>query len=387
MSILVINAGSASLKFALFNSETLTEQTRGKIDCIGPGFTQCLIDFNGKEERVPLENHTQAVKYALELLKKQGAIQETTDIIAVGHRVVHGGEAYQQPTPITPEVVATIEELADLAPLHNPPNVEGIRACQKLFPTIPHIAVFDTAFHQTIPKEAFLYGLPMELYETYRIRKYGFHGINHQHIAKQTATLLGSPNKKIISCHLGNGSSVTAIANGKSVDTSMGFTPLDGVIMGTRSGSLDPEIIFYLLRKKKMTPDQLESVLMNKSGLFGISGHSDMRKLRELYKKEDVTATLTINILAYRITKYIGSYAAVLNGIDAIVFTGGIGEHDPITRQLVLEHFAYLGVEIDHAGNEQNTEQITTAQSKLPVFIIKANEEYEIALETKQKIQ
>lgn len=375
---LVMNAGSSSLRYTLF-TKTLEEKIRGHVDGIGQ--TRCAlhltVDDQSWHEHYKAKDHVDAAIKAITSLKEHKLIQEFSQITKVGHRIVHGGEQFTKPTLITPTVIKKIKELSVLAPLHNPPALAGILAIQKIMPHVKQVAVFDTAFHQTIPKEAFLYGLPLQLYEEQGIRKYGFHGISHEYVAKQAIQKLRKNKQEqaeIITCHLGNGSSITAIKNGKSIDTSMGFTPLDGLIMGTRSGELDPEILLYLLKKEHYTYEQLEKLLQEKSGLKGIAGDSDMRELRERTLQKDEQAELAMNMLAYRIAKYIGAYAAALHGLDAIVFTGGIGENAFYLRKKVCSYLNHLGVELDLHANRKNETYISTPKSKTQVLVIKTNE-------------
>ncbi len=380
--IIVLNAGSSTMKFSLFTTKG-KNLMRGKIDKLGTEKSHTEITIEGKTiiERTTTKDHVQAAVKAIHTIKKYGFLKKTR-IKYIGHRVVHGGEKFWEPTIITARVIERIKTLTPLAPLHNPPAIAGILVTKKLFPKTKQYAIFDTAFHHTIPKEAFLYGLPIKLYEEEGIRKYGFHGISHEYVAKQARKLLlkkEHEEEEIITCHLGNGSSVTAIKNGKSIDTSMGFTPLDGLIMGTRSGDLDPEIIIYLLERKKYTLEELKEMLNKASGLKGITGTSDMREIHERAIKKDPLAKLAINMLAYRIAKYIGSYATALEGLEAIIFTGGIGENAYYIRRKVIKHLKFLGVEIDPHKNRKNEIIISTPRSKIKVFVIPTDEERAIA--------
>jgi len=380
--ILVLNAGSSSLRYALYTTN-LKEIIRGHVDGIGRDNCFLTIKKEGHEirERFKATDHLHAVLKALHTLTHYGALQELREINVVGHRVVHGGETFTKPTRITPRVIEKIKGLSVLAPLHNPPALAGILAIKRLLPRTPQIAIFDTAFHHTIPKEAFLYGIPLTLYKEHGIRKYGFHGISHSYVARQARSILGKQpheSDELITCHLGNGSSITAIKNGKSIDTSMGFTPLAGLIMGTRSGELDPEIILYLLRKH-YTPAQLHTILNHESGLKGIAGTSDVRELHERALKRDKEAQLALDMLSYRVAKYIGAYAAALQGLDAIVFTGGIGEHAYYLRKKACSYLGFLGVEIDAHQNRKNALIISKATSKVKVLVIPTNEELAIA--------
>ncbi len=366
MKILVINAGSSTLKMQLLESKNFSYLFKGMVDPVNSDKTA----------------HENALKILLQKLVSQKIIKNLGEIKAVGHRVVHGGEKYHQPVLINAEVIGTIHNLAKLAPLHNPANLAGILACRKHFPKIPQVAVFDTAFHQTIPEKTFLYALPYELYQKNKIRRYGFHGTSHSYIAKATIKLLKKKNAKIITCHLGNGSSITAIQNGKSVDTSMGFTPLEGVPMGTRSGDIDPAIIFHLLKLKK-SPQQIEEMLNHESGLLGLSQRSgDVRKLFALSKKNNLAAKRTFEVFAYRIAKYIGAYTSALNGLDALTFTGGIGENAWYLRKKICNYLTHLNLKLDHARNQKNSLEISATASKIKTFVIKTNEEKMIAMET-----
>jgi len=385
LPVLVINAGSSSVKFELFAFPTKTSVMRGTIEPIGN--PHCTFDFNfGKAHvTIPSKVHThhEAVSLILQSLVEHKIVRSTDEIIAVGHRVVHGGEYYSGPVVINAEVIKRVEELGELAPLHNPCALAGILAVEKQMPSTISVAVFDTAFHHSIPKEAFLYGLPIDLYTRFKIRKYGFHGINNQHLIKEAAKILGKKNPQIITCHLGNGSSITAIKDGKSVDTSMGFTPLDGIIMGTRSGGLDPEIIFYLLKHGHYSPDQLEKILNTKSGLYGISHlSSDFRELREAAYHGNEQALLALKMMGYRTRLFVGSYLTVLPKLDAIIFSGGIGEHAWELRKHLCDHLSFIGVKLDPAKNKKNSILISAPSSKVKILVIPANEEDEIADET-----
>lgn len=356
----------------------------GHVDAIGKDWCKIKLWYNGnfEEEKADIPDHLEAVVRALESLKKKQVIESYTEIKAVGHRVVHGGEKYRQPTIIDEKVIEKIKELSELAPLHNPPNLEGILACRKILPHTPQIAVFDTAFHQTIPKHAFLYGIPYEFYVKYKIRKYGFHGISHKYISKQAAKLLHKKEEKceMISCHLGNGSSITAIRDGKSVDTTMGFTPLDGILMGTRSGGMDPNIPLYLLKKKHYTVHEMEQVLNNRSGLIGITGKSDLREVRKMQLEGNEKAKLALKMLAYRISFYIGAYSTIIRDkLDCIVFTGGIGENAWYVREDILDSLRSIGIRYDKEKNKNNEIEVSTPESSAKVFIIPTNEEVEIA--------
>lgn len=383
MKILVLNAGSSSLKYQVLEADTETCLIRGLFDSIGKPNAQLVITAHDQTitKNIPVADHEAAVKLALQSLTSFHILTSLSEIGIVGHRVVHGGELFSQPTFITADTIAEIKRLCSLASLHNPANLAGIVACQKLLPQTRQVAVFDTAFHQSIPKLAFLYGIPYELYEKYSIRKYGFHGISNQYVSKKAADLLGSNDHEMIICHLGNGSSVTAVKNGESIDTSMGFTPLDGLIMGTRSGDIDPEIIFFLLRRHYGI-DQLEDLLNKQSGLKGVTGLSgDMRELWKLSREGNTIADLAINMLAYRISLFVGGYMTILHGLDCLVFTGGIGENAWYVRERVCEALKFVGLSLNYNSNKNNELIISSPHSKIKVYVIPTNEELEIARE------
>lgn len=396
MNVFVVNCGSSSLKYQLIHSDTEKVIAKGLCERIG-------IDGRlthkpaGKEEvvrDVSMPDHKSAVSYVLEALtdKDSGVIKDLSEIDAVGHRVVHGGEKFAGSVLITEEVIQAIEECNELAPLHNPANLIGISACRALMPKVPMAAVFDTAFHQTMPKRAYLYGLPYAYYEDYKIRKYGFHGTSHSFVSKRLIELIGKENQesKTIICHLGNGSSVTAVRNGESVDTSMGFTPLDGLIMGTRSGSIDPAVVEYLANKLECSLEDVINILNKKSGVEGISGvSSDFRDLDKASMDGNERAATALDMFAYRVAQFIGSYAASMNGVDAIAFTAGIGENNFKVRQAVCNYLGYLGVEIDEMANSRRGEEIriSTDGSRTAVYVIPTNEELAIARETVALLQ
>ena len=393
MNILVINCGSSSLKFQLIDSETEKCIAKGLCERIGIEGSRITYTPDGgeKEQTVtPMPDHTEAIRLVLEALTnpKTGVVKSLDEIGAVGHRIVHGGEKFAASTIITDEVMKAIEECNDLAPLHNPANLIGINACKKLMPTTPMVAVFDTAFHQTMPEEAYMYGLPYEYYEKYKIRRYGFHGTSHSYVSKKAAEVLGKKYEdlKIIVCHLGNGASVSAVKNGKCVDTSMGLTPLEGLIMGTRSGDIDPAIMEFIAHKEGKNIDEIMTVLNKKSGVYGLSNNlsSDFRDLEAGYNNGDAHCIRTMNTYCYRVAKYIGSYVAAMNGVDVICFTAGIGENAPLVRSLVCEHLGFLGVSIDEDANHKRGEEIaiSTPDSKTTVMVIPTNEELAIARET-----
>ncbi len=393
MKILVINCGSSSLKFQLIDSETEAVIAKGLCERIGMDGSQLIYTSAGGEKQVtvsPMEDHKKAVSLVIGALtdEKTGVLSSLSEIDAVGHRLVHGGEKFASSTLINEEVIAAITECNDLAPLHNPANLIGIRACQELMPGVPQAGVFDTAFHQTMPEEAYLYGIPYEYYEKYRIRRYGFHGTSHSYVSKRAADMLGKAYEdvKVIVCHLGNGASVSAVKNGKCVDTSMGLTPLEGLIMGTRSGDIDPAIIEFLAHKEGMSIDEIMSILNKKSGMYGLSGYlsSDSRDLHAACEEGKPEGIRTVKAFCYRVAKYIGAYTAAMNGVDAVCFTAGIGENSPETREAVCEYLGYLGISIDKEQNKKRGEDvvISTADSKVKVMVIPTNEELAIARET-----
>lgn len=393
MKILVINCGSSSLKFQLIDSETEAVIAKGLCERIGIEGSKLIYTPTGGEKQEieePMEDHKKAVSLVIEALtdKETGVLASLSEIDAVGHRLVHGGEKFASSTLINEEVIAAITECNDLAPLHNPANLIGIRACQELMPGVPQAGVFDTAFHQTMPEEAYLYGIPYEYYEKYRIRRYGFHGTSHSYVSKRAAEMLGKDytDAKIIVCHLGNGASVSAVKNGKCVDTSMGLTPLEGLMMGTRSGDIDPAIIEFLAHKEGLSIDDIMSILNKKSGMYGLSGYlsSDSRDLHAACDAGKPEGIRTVKTYCYRVAKYIGAYAAAMNGVDAICFTAGIGENSAETRAAVCEYLGYLGIGIDEEQNKKRGEDvvISTPDSKVKVMVIPTNEELAIARET-----
>lgn len=387
MIILVLNSGSSSIKFRLFKMPEEQLLLKGLVEGIGShsggAFLWERADRCSRKE-MTIHSHQEALQVIFEELHNT---PEQPEIIA--HRVVHGGEKYKVPVVVTPEVVQDIEALFDLAPLHNPPNLAGIRICQEKMPTLPNIAIFDTAFHQTLPPKAYLYGLPYELYEKYRIRKYGFHGISHKYVSRESMRILKENIKdfKILSCHLGAGASICAIEEGKSVQTSMGFTPLDGLMMGTRAGSFDPEIIVYLMRKGHSITE-IEEMMQKKSGLKGISRRSfDVRDLREDELSGGAQSELAFEMFVSSVQRYLGSYSAVLGGLDLIIFTGGVGEKAYYLRRRILESFSFLGVKMDVRKNRANETIISAADSNVTVMVIPANEELQMAREAYQLIQ
>lgn len=384
--VISINAGSSSLKFQLIEMPEEEVIAKGLVERIGLDNSIFGLKYNDVDEEdiLDIPNHDKAVELLLERLMSSGVIQSLEEIDGVGHRVVHGGEKFSDSVLVTDEVLAEIENVSELAPLHNPANVTGIKAFKEILPNIPAVAVFDTAFHQSMPPESYLYSLPYEYYEKYGIRKYGFHGTSHKYVSERAAEMLGQPadRLRLITCHIGNGASVAAIENGKSVDTSMGFTPLEGVTMGTRSGSLDPALIPYIMDKTGKNVDEVLQVLNKESGLLAISGFSsDLRDIQKRADQGDERATLALNIFADRIHQYIGSYASKMNGVDAIIFTAGIGENSKIVRQLILQGLEFMGVYWDPVLNEVQGEEalINYPHSPVKVLVIPTNEEVMIA--------
>jgi acetate kinase len=391
MKVLVINCGSSSLKYQLIDSESEKALAVGLCERIGIDGRLNHTPAGGEKVVIdaPMKNHEAAIKLVLDALvdSRHGVIKSLNEIGAVGHRVVHGGEKFASSVVITDEVIKAIEECNELAPLHNPANLIGIRACKAIMPGVPMVAVFDTAFHQTMPPKAYLYGLPYEYYEKYKIRRYGFHGTSHSYVSKKTVELLGlDPNhSKVIVCHLGNGASITAVLNGKSVDTSMGFTPLEGLIMGTRSGSIDPAIIEFIANKENKSIEEIMNILQKKSGVYGLSGvSSDFRDLEAAANEGNDKAKIAKDVFAYRVAKYIGSYAAAMNGVDAIAFTAGLGENDAKVRAEILSYLEFLGIKLNTENNNIRGKEIviSTEDSKVKVCVIPTNEELAIARET-----
>ena len=391
MKVLVINCGSSSLKYQLINMEDKSVLAKGLCERIGID-GRLTHSPEGKDKVVieaAMPDHTVAVKMVLDALvdEKIGVLKDTSEISAVGHRVVHGGKFYSNSVVITEEVKKTVRECVDLAPLHVPANLIGIEACEKAMPKTPQVAVFDTAFHQTMPAKAYLYAIPKEYYDKYAIRRYGFHGTSHSYVSKKFAEFAGLDihNSKIVVCHLGNGASVSAVKNGKCVDTSMGFTPIEGLIMGTRCGDLDVAVVEFLANKENMTLAETMSVLNNKSGVLGMSGiSSDFRDLENVANDGNIDAQNAQEAFAYRVAKYIGGYTAAMNGIDGIAFTAGIGENDSAIRKLVFQYLGYMGVALDEEANNKRGKDmmISTADSKVKVAVIPTNEELAIAEET-----
>ncbi len=391
MNVLVINCGSSSLKYQLINSESEEVLAKGLCERIGIDgrltYQKAGCDKEVTDAAMP--THKEAIQMVLDALvnEKTGAIESLADVSAVGHRVVHGGEKFASSVVINDEVLAAIEECNDLAPLHNPANLIGINACMELMPGVPMVAVFDTAFHQTMPEKAYLYGLPYEYYEKYKVRRYGFHGTSHSFVSKHAAEFLGLDldNSKIIVAHLGNGASISAVLNGKCVDTSMGLTPLEGLVMGTRSGDIDPAIMEFIAKKENLDIAGVMDVLNKKSGVQGISKvSSDFRDLENGMNDGNKLCAAAIEVFSYRVAKYIGSYVAAMNGVDAIAFTAGIGENAPLVREKVLGYLGYLGIALDTEANGKRGDDcvISTADSKVKVAVVPTNEELAICRET-----
>jgi acetate kinase len=395
MIILVLNCGSSSLKYQLLdmkNEEVYDLLAKGIVERIGMEVGCLKHQSTGKEKLVkemPMEDHTVAIKAVIDALldKEYGTLSTLEDIEAVGHRVVHGAEDFVCSQLITDQVVAQLEKCSVFAPLHNPANILGIKAVSAVLPTVPQVGVFDTAFHQTMPAYAYMYALPHEYYDKYRIRRYGFHGTSHKYVSAKGAKFAGLDlnYSKIITCHLGNGSSIAAVVNGKSIDTTMGFTPLEGLIMGTRCGNVDPDVVTYIQEKEGLSPSEMSTVLNKKSGFIGLSGvSSDARDLNDAANEGNARAKLTLKKLTYDITKFIGAYTAAMNGVDLIVFTGGIGENNSRLRRRVCENLTYLGVKFDYDANTVRGEDamLTLPDSKVKVALITTNEELMIARDT-----
>ena len=385
-TVLVINSGSSSIKYQLVDLESGEGIASGLVEKIGePVDGHYKHEYNGEKHELeePIHDHEQGLKRVLGFFDEYGPKLADAGIVAVGHRVVHGGENFKGSALVTEKVIEEIDELSKLAPLHNPAAVLGLRAVQKALPNVPQVVAFDTAFHQTMPKEAFLYGLPLEQYTEHKIRRYGAHGTSHQFVAEECAKLIGKKGK-IITCHLGNGASISAVEGGLCKDTSMGFTPLAGVIMGTRCGDIDPYIPLHIMKYQNKTVDEVNTLLNKQSGMLGLSGFSDMRDVEAKYLEGDAKAIDALKTYAYTLVKFIGSYIAVLGGVDAIVFTAGIGENSPIVRKMVLERLSYLGIELDEENNNKRGDavEITKPGSKVRAFVIPTNEELVIAQDT-----
>ena len=392
MNVLVINCGSSSLKFQLINSDTEAVAAKGLCERIGIDGRLVYQPAGGEKEvtEAPMPTHTEAIKMVLDALvnPKTGVLSSLDEVEAIGHRVLHGGSKITESRIIDDEVISVIDECCDLGPLHNPANLMGIRACMELMPGKPNVAVFDTAFHQTMPAKAYRYAIPTKFYEKYAVRKYGFHGTSHSFVSKETIKYLGldKDNSKVVVCHLGNGASISAVENGKCVDTSMGLTPLEGLVMGTRSGDLDPAVLEFVCKKENIDVSEMVRILNKESGVMALSNglSSDFRDLEEAMEQGNEAAALAIDAFCYRVAKYVGSYVAAMNGVDAIAFTGGIGENAGLVRGKVLSYLGYLGIQMDEEMNKKRGENfvLSTADSKVKVAVIPTNEELAICRET-----
>lgn len=390
MKVLVLNCGSSSVKYQFIDTEKKLALAKGLVDRIGmAGAVLSHQRYDGNQIKISGEilDHQIAIEYVLAVLlsKNHGVIDDKKDIEAVGHRVVHGGETFSGSVLITDEVIKALQDNIELAPLHNPPNIKGIQAATRILPGTPQVGVFDTAFHSHMPPKAYLYGIPYELYRKYKIRRYGFHGTSHLYVSKKAADLMGRKYEelKIITAHLGNGCSMAAVDRGISVDTTMGFTPLEGLLMGTRSGDLDPQVILYVMGKEGLSLNEAATMLNKHSGLIGISGESsDMREILAAVKDQHQRAKHAFDIFCYRIKKYVGAYAAAMGGVDALVFTGGIGENSPEVREEVCKDMEFMGIHLDLLRNQNKEELISSDSSKVKVFRIPTNEELVIAMDT-----
>lgn len=399
LKILVVNAGSSSLKYQLIDMENESVLAKGNCEQIGTEstFTHKVPSDETKNIKalpMKMQDHAAALKIVLDTLvdAEHGVIGSVKEIDAVGHRVLHGGEKFSGSVLVDDKVEEAIKECFDLGPLHNPANLTGIKACQKIMPGVPQVAVFDTGFHQTMPDYAYMYALPYEYYEKYGIRRYGFHGTSHRFVSKKCIELLGNPeHSKIVTCHLGNGSSISAVVDGKCFDTTMGVTPLEGIMMGTRCGSIDPAIVPIIMKKENLTPDEMDTVMNKKSGMLGLCGTSDNRTIESRAKEGDERAKLIESMLCHQLTKYIGGFAAAMGGLDAIVFTGGIGENNPQYRDRVCDQLKFMGVEINYEINDRLKRgpegEISTPNSKVKVYVICTNEELMIARDTKEIVE
>ena len=397
MNVLVINCGSSSLKFQLINSDTEAVAAKGLCERIGIDGRLVYQPAGGEKEvtEAPMPTHTEAIRMVLDALEnpKTGVLGSLDEVEAIGHRVLHGGSKITESRIIDDEVISVIDECCDLGPLHNPANLMGIRACMELMPGKPNVAVFDTAFHQTMPAKAYRYAIPTKFYEKYAVRKYGFHGTSHSFVSKETIKYLGldKDDSKVIVCHLGNGASISAVENGKCVDTSMGLTPLEGLVMGTRSGDLDPAVLEFVCKKENIDVSEMVRILNKESGVMALSNglSSDFRDLEEAMNDGNEAAALAIDAFCYRVAKYVGSYAAAMNGVDAIAFTGGIGENAGLVRGKVLSYLGYLGIKMDEEMNKKRGENfvLSTADSKVKVAVIPTNEELAICRETVELVK
>ena len=401
MKVLVINCGSSSLKFKLYDlpaDDTASLLAEGLVEEIGREKSKFSYRDNRSPEKivgdVVAKDHTQAVAAMKDMLldAEHGLFKDKIEVDACGHRVVHGRELFSNSALVTPEVRRAIEECIGIAPLHNPPNLAGIAACEKIFPGLPQVAVFDTAFHQTMPPHVYTYGLPKDQLDRNHVRKYGFHGTSHEYVARRCAELMKKDfaQIKMITCHLGNGSSITAVKNGQSFDTSMGLTPLEGLLMGTRTGDMDPAVVLYIMDKDKLSPQEMNTLLNSRSGIKGVSGISnDMRQVIAKAKEGDARAKLALDMFDYRLIKYIGSYVAAMGGCDAVVFTGGIGENDAAMRARVLDPLQFIGIDMDPARNSSDAKEkvITRDGSRISVWVVPTNEELMIARKTRAIIE
>ena len=393
MKVLVINCGSSSLKYQLINMENEEAIAQGLVERIGIEGSILTQKVPGRDKYIiqePMPTHKEAIQHVIDALtdKEHGVITSMSEINAVGHRVVHGGEKYASSVVITDDVMAKLEECIKLAPLHNPANIIGINACKELMPTTPMVGVFDTAFHQTMGEEAYIYPLPYELYEKHGIRKYGFHGTSHKFVSAQAAEMMGKniEDIKIITCHLGNGASLAAVKGGKVVDTSMGFTPLEGIAMGTRCGNIDPAIAMFLMREENMTADEVDNLFNKQSGVLGISGvSSDFRDIENAAKEGNKRAELALDVYNFRVRETIGAYAAAMGGVDAVVFTAGLGENSPTTREAICQGLEFMGIKVDTEKNKvrRKSVEVSTSDATVKVFVIPTNEELMIARDTK----
>ncbi len=399
MKILVINAGSSSIKYQLIDMENETLLAKGQADRIGIEGGNFKQKVEGREDYkidIQMKNHAEAVSLVIDTLtsKENGVISSLSEISAVGHRVLHGGEKFSGSVIVDEKVIEAIEECCELGPLHNPANLTGIRACEQLMPGVPQVAVFDTGFHQTMPDYAYLYALPYEYYEKYRIRRYGFHGTSHRYVSMRAAAMLGKKPEElnIVTCHLGNGSSIAAIKGGKCYDTTMGLTPLEGIMMGTRCGSIDPAIVPLLMKKENLTPDEIDTIMNKKSGILGVSQvTSDNRDIEEGARKGNKRYQLIESMIVHQLTKYVGAYAAAMGGVDAVVFTGGIGENNPHYRARVAKNLEFMGVKINDDVNAKamrtsDENDISAADATVKMLVIPTNEELMIAKDTKELI-
>ncbi len=398
MKVLVINAGSSSLKYQLIDMDNITVLAKGLCERIGIEGSNLqhknLLKGNSEKIEKPMKDHADAIQMVIDALvdSEYGVISSMSEIGAVGHRVVHGGEYFADSFVIDGKVLEALKMCTPLAPLHNPPNIIGIEACEKIMPGVPQVGVFDTAFHQTMPKEAYMYALPYEYYEKYKIRKYGFHGTSHKFVSLEAAKMLGKnpEDVNIITCHLGNGSSISAVKGGKCIDTSMGFTPLDGVVMGTRTGSMDPAVVTFLMENEGMTAKEVDAVMNKKSGVFGVSGiSSDFRDLTAASEEGNERAKLALDMFVYSVKKLVGSYAAIMGGVDAVVFTAGIGENVGFVRKAITSGLDFMGIKIDDEKNALRGEamDISTPDATVKTFVIPTNEELMIALDTKRLVE